>query len=506
MSQHKISTVTVNAGVDIDLFHDQMINSLDGVDGVVHLPQHPVEVHDEMLLSNRNTQYYLTEEECEELKKDPRVMDVMWGTIEENGFISGTRGFYEDSQARSHHKTNSAVGDPFEVNWGMAASNSRTDPFIESATYNFLSKTAYTGKGIDVVIQDSGVDESHPEFFEPTSSTSRITRVNWSQYLSPSSTLPTTYYTSLTDGHGTHVASTAAGRTCGWAREATVISQRLYIGSDTGGILSPLQGFQTLRAWHNAKTNGKPTIVNMSWGYYQYYPITPDPAQGQVGLVHGARISSIDAEVSACIADGIIFVGSAGNDSHKVDVVGGVDYNKNYVYNGSTYYYLRGSSPCATPGVIHVGAGDAVLGDKKATYSCAGPRVDVYAPGSGIVAAWPNGLGAPIGYYKFTYQADNTKSLVRLSGTSMASPQVTGVLACYLESNPGATPAEARNWIQSVSTKSRMTDTGGSYSDFTSLQNVSGNRYLYNGNYPFVVLRNFNPTGFTIANMPAMTP
>lgn len=503
MTEHKISTVTVHAGVDIDLFHDQMINSLDAVDGADHLPQQPVEVADLMALSNRNTQYFLTQEECEELKKDPRVQDAMWGTFEDNGLIAGRTALYEDSEARTHHKTSLAIGDPFEVNWGMAASNTRVDPFIASPTFSFKSKTAYTGKNIDLVIQDSGVDEAHPEFFAPGTTTSRVVRVNWLAYNSPSSTLSNTYYTSLADGHGTHVASTAAGVTCGWAREATVISQRVDLGDPVG--LSPLLAFQTLRAWHNAKTNGRPTIVNMSWGYYRYYPSPADPLLGQIGFTHGSRVASIDAEVEACAADGIIFVGSAGNDRHKIDVPGGADYNKSYSSVFGDVYYLRGSSPCASTSVINVGAGDTTLGDTKATYSCTGPRVDIFAPGSGIVAAWPNYISAPVGYYKFTYKSDNTQSLVRLSGTSMASPQVTGVLTCYLESNPGATPAQAKNWVQSISTKNRITDSGGSYTDYTSLQNA-GNRYLYNGSFPFAVLKNWQPSGFTIKNMPSMTP
>lgn len=60
----------------------------------------------------------------------------------------------------------------------------------------------------------------------------------------------------------------------------------------------------------------------------------------------------------------------------------------------------------------------------------------------------------------------------------MASPQVTGVLACALEIYPSMNQATARNYILGYSKLSQMTDTAGSYSDLTSLQGAT-NRYLY---------------------------
>jgi hypothetical protein len=69
-------------------------------------------------------------------------------------------------------------------------------------------------------------------------------------------------------------------------------------------------------------------------------------------------------------------------------------------------------------------------------------------------------------------------SIVKIQGTSMASPQVCGVLACVLETYRTMTNSEALEYITRYSKTSQMTDTGGGYTDYTSLQG-SQNRYLF---------------------------
>jgi subtilisin family serine protease len=86
-------------------------------------------------------------------------------------------------------------------------------------------------------------------------------------------------------------------------------------------------------------------------------------------------------------------------------------------------------SPGREPSTIAVGA---TAGDHQiANYSNDGECVDILAPGSNIVS-----LGIA------DDQATST-----MSGTSMAAPHVAGVVALYLETNPGATPAQVRSWL-----------------------------------------------------------
>ena len=503
MSDHKISTVTLNVGVNVDAFHEEMIQL--NADGAEHIPARAVEVYDFMPISLRNIQYMLTQEECATLKNDPRVLDVMWGTIEENGIYAKPTAYYEDGSVRLANRTTSATGITSEVNWALNACSNRTDPYVADPIQPFVVKTNSTGMGVDLVIQDTGIDEVHPEFIGVEAPTTRIVRVNWNQYLSTPGTLPTTYYTTLADGHGTHVAGIAAGLTCGWARDANVISQRIHLGTDTAG-LEILTAFQLLRAWHNAKSIKRPTIVNMSWNYFTDYPITPDPNLGQVDTYHGIRVSAVEAEIADCISAGIIFVGAVGDNKHRVDVVGGAHYNDSYTYNEQTIYFLRGATPSATPNVICVGATDAITGDKKATYSACGARVDLYAPGSGIVAAWAQGRTVPAGAYMFAYQNDPFHKLARISGTSQSAAQVSGVLASWLEYNPKASYLEAVEWILGISTKNRITNDAPN--TFTNNRNLQGssNRFLYNGNYAFLVLKNWPANGISVKNVPTFQP
>lgn len=76
------------------------------------------------------------------------------------------------------------------------------------------------------------------------------------------------------------------------------------------------------------------------------------------------------------------------------------------------------TSPANAPGAITVGATD--ITDTMAYYSNFGPIVDVFAPGSRVTSAW---IGNP--------DAVNT-----ISGTSMATPAVAGLVSYYISQNP----------------------------------------------------------------------
>jgi subtilisin family serine protease len=198
-------------------------------------------------------------------------------------------------------------------------------------------------------------------------------------------------------------------------------------------------------------------------------------------------VTSDATDIAAAISDGIIIVAASGNESFFIDRTTGPDYNNWFVaaYGTSTSFYLwnqhKGCAIATTPGVICVGAVDAIAAERKAYYSNTGPRVDIYAPGTWIVSSVADTTGSGWGP-EIADSRNSSYYIARDIGTSMAAPQVAGVLACLLEIYPHMTPTQALSYITSYAKTSQLADTGGTSpswtSDTYSLQG-GNNRYLY---------------------------
>lgn len=114
------------------------------------------------------------------------------------------------------------------------------------------------------------------------------------------------------------------------------------------------------------------------------------------------------------------------------------------------YYYNQGSSPFSSRALI-VGSTDVITNgdqDTKASYSEGGPGVDFYTPGTSIISSMStvNDI-AFSGYQDAPYFLDNFFKQANLSGTSMASPQIAGLSALFLQINPHATPTQLKRWL-----------------------------------------------------------
>ena len=79
------------------------------------------------------------------------------------------------------------------------------------------------------------------------------------------------------------------------------------------------------------------------------------------------------------------------------------------------------------------------------------------------------------------YPGNSAFLINNITGTSMASPQVAGMLALWLQLNPSATPAQALAFVNSTAKTAQISDTASTvdYSDRRSLLG-SPNRYLFN--------------------------
>jgi aqualysin 1 len=198
------------------------------------------------------------------------------------------------------------------------------------------------------------------------------------------------------NGHGTHVAGTVGGSTYGVAKGVTLHAVRVLDCSGNGTDATVIAGVDWVTA--NRIT---PAVANMSLG--------------------GGASSALDTAVQNSIAANVTYAVAAGND---------------YGVNACT------ESPGRVAAALTVGS--TTTTDAKSDFSNIGTCLDLFAPGSSILSAWNS-----------SDTATNT-----ISGTSMATPHVTGVAALYLQNNTSASPATVANAIITTATTNRLTGIG----------------------------------------------
>ena len=488
--------VSLNRGVNYDEFWDQIENESDA-DGFV--PTRRVSIVNNRDGSLRSCHYDLSETEADSLRNDSRVYSVEIPPDQRDDIdLERTA-----TQTGDFTKTTSDSGD--FVNWGLRRSIFESLPTFGSGddyTYNL------DGSGVDVVIQDSGIQADHPDFNDENG-VSRVQQIDWYTESGLAGTMPTGHYTDY-DGHGTHCAGIAAGRTYGWAKNARIYAVKvagLQGSNDPNSGIPVSDCFDVIKLWHRNKpvdsATGvkRPTIINMSWGYGSYFTnitggnyrgtawtgTSRDTAKGMVGSFtlsgyrYVTRVSSVDVDIQELIDEGIHVCVAAGNSYQKVDVVGGNDYN-NYFTSSSfgTRYYHRGGSPYDDQALV-VGNIDSSVHsgglEQKSSSSENGPGVDIYAPGTNIMST----CSTTTRFTSGNYPANTAYKITNISGTSMASPQVCGVGALILQVNPQATPDQLKNYLTVRSTSSVIYSTGldNDYADSRSIKG-GNNRYLYN--------------------------
>lgn len=484
------TTVTLHKKVDADMFMQEM-NQVGNISPYV--PNRSVEIFNERPDSISNIDFVLTYEEAELLKNDPRVRATRWGTKKENDII--LEPFAIDS-LRPYTRNSSWLTGNVDMNWGFPQTTHPTNQFTSANVVNYALPYTLTGNGVDFIIQDTGLETTHPEF-QNQAGASRVNIINWFTVTNTVGTLPANFYTDV-EGHGTHVASTVAGKYYGFAKNAQIYVMNILGFSNNGNIDDDLS-FNMIRKWHQNKpvtSNGfkRPTVVNMSWGYGigignmtggiwrgQPFSGVGTASQGFVNSRVPIIVDSTEADIEDCLDAGVILIGAAGNNRYKIDVPGGIDYNNLAYYGPSlTSYYMRGTTPSSDPRVIKVGAISMTTSsgsEKKADFSCTGPGVKIYAPGDYVAGATSKiyALGSyPVASYPFNFLFKCAK----VSGTSMASPLVASIVCTLLEARPWYTITQITNFLTNYASKNRLLDPGGGYSDPLSLQG-GPNNYLY---------------------------
>lgn len=236
------------------------------------------------------------------------------------------------------------------------------------------------GEGVDIYILDSGITYSHVEFEN---------RAKYSGYDPMDEYLGESRRGEDCFGHGTHVASLAAGARHGAAKKATVYSVRVLDCQNRGPWSTTLDGIDyTMRVIAERK---RPAVVSMS--------------------LSGGFTRSVNDAVETLHASGVPVVVAAGNSQRDA----------------------CGETPASSPSAITV-AGSAIT-DGLYFATNYGPCVNIFAPGSSILGANHSCTNC----YKF------------LSGTSMSTPLVSGVIAILLQRQPLLTPDEVLSQLIDLS-------------------------------------------------------
>ena len=226
------------------------------------------------------------------------------------------------------------------------------------------------------------------------------------------------------NGHGTHVAGTVGGSTYGVAKSVTLVAVRVLDCNGSGTNSGVIAGVDWVTSDHAA---GAPAVANMSLG--------------------GGASTALDDAVRRSISDGVTYAIASGNS------------------NADACNY----SPARVAEALTVNS--STSSDARSSFSNWGTCTDLFAPGSSITAAW--------------YTSDTATNTI--SGTSMATPHVAGVVALYLHQNGYQSPSTVNSAILNNATPNKITSAGSG----------SPNRLLYSlwgSSTPAPTISSFSPT------------
>jgi serine protease len=196
------------------------------------------------------------------------------------------------------------------------------------------------------------------------------------------------------NGHGTHCSSTMAGVEYGVAKRANLFGGKVLGDNGSGAYSGVVAGVDAVNAASSTRTK----ISNMSLG--------------------GGFSSCLNAAVDS--ATDVVHVVASGNSNA----------------NACNF------SPASAAGAYTVNA--MQQGDSRSSFSNFGTCTDIFAPGTGVQAAWST-----------SDTATNT-----ISGTSMAAPHVAGIAALLVSDSASLTMEQVKDTMTSLATADAISNAG----------------------------------------------
>ncbi len=314
--------------------------------------------------------------------------------------LPGVKGVAVDGTSTASDTTTTPNDPYFYLQWGLDNTGQNANGVTGTAGDDVNALQAWTlstGAGVKIGVVDSGAQSNHPDLagvFSPASGNS----------LGETGFDPTAGATD--SGHGTHVTGIIAAHAnngvgvAGIAPSATIVEEK---ASDSGSFWD-----NNIESGIYAALAGGAKIINLSLGSTHYDP-------------------TLEAAIQQAQVDGALVVCAAGNNAQNNDPT-----SPNPLDNTNPNSFYPATLP--EPNIISVGA--STSSDTMASFSNYGPNsVDVFAPGQNIASTWP---GSTYWY---------------MSGTSMATPMVSGIAALMWARNPTLTYAQIKSDIMNSVTK-----------------------------------------------------
>ena len=317
------------------------------------------------------------------------------------------------------------------------------------SSYSNLNKfnTTKTGAGVNCFIIDTGINSDNA--FLDSGNLNFSTGVDGEKALDVGDgtfTSNTTHGNIDDHGHGTLCAMLIAGDKFGVARDVTLYSQKVLDDKKSGSIDTITDAIDNIIAFKNSDAHSdEPCIVNMSLGI----PVSSANTEIEIDGT-GTDDVYMDA-IKQMIVNDIHVVMAAGN---------GFSINRPLMskYANGWLNLPKGSDTNDDPGqgdVIVVGSIDSASSwlESDPPYAKMSPFSN-YGTGNTI-----NAVGGNLALPEWnTTNATGDVTFNEKHGTSFSAPIVTGLLALYLETNPTATPSDAKSWLTSTARQNQITN------------------------------------------------